>query len=291
VDINKRFKFIKYVSGISRVGIAATLALVVLTAWAIRVAIDRPAVWKLLVIVWTAFFAMALATPLGARSADAESPASLVWGYGLASGAMVTSAAVFLVPGAIVESHVRAGGFGIAAGILTGYAAHVVGHRIGHRETFDHTAVALTAHAVSAGTIIGVVYGNLPELGPLLGLAIVSHKGPAGYAAARRLASAGKPVSVLLVPASGVGVAALPASLVALPTGPAANAVVFGFAAGVFLHVGMDFLPECEVGGEIHSMAGLDGMAHHQLDRLRLHAVGATLLGGVAVLLAWIAVS
>jgi ZIP family zinc transporter len=275
---------------ISRSGVAATACLVALTGAAAVAAVDRPGLWKLIGISWVAFFAMAAAAPLGARGAGGDHARRLVLGYGLASGAMLTSAAVFLVPQAIGQ-HARFGGFGIAAGLLAGYGAHAIGHRIGHAEAFDHTAVALSAHALSAGAIIGIIYGNMPELGPLLGVAIVSHKGPAGYAAARRLAANGKSVSVLLVPASGVGLTAIAGSLVTLPSDPVANAVVFGFAAGVFLHVGMDFLPECEVGGEIHSMTDLDEGAHHRLDRLRLIAVGATLVGGVAVFLAWLAVT
>ncbi len=296
MSINENGNIINRITAASTAGIAAVAALVVLTVLAARVAVDRPAVWKLVGISWVAFVAMAGALPLGQR-AGGDHPRGVVWSYGLASGAMVTSAAVFLVPQAIGH-HPSYGGFGVAAGILAGFAAHALGHRLTHVEAFDHTALELSAHAFAAGAIIGIVYGNLPELGPLLGLAIVSHKGPAGYAAARRLAASGKPVSVLLVPASGVGIAALLSSLVQLPSGPVVNGLVFGFAAGVFLHVGMDFLPECEAGGEIYRvatledrMAGVETSAHEVLDRLRVHAVGATLVGGVAVFLAWQAVA
>jgi ZIP family zinc transporter len=264
--------------------VALFLALSVAAALTAR---DRPALWQLLGIAWVAFGAMALGAPLGARAAAHDRPGRLVWGYGLASGAMVTSAAVFLVPTAIGH-HASFGGFGLAAGLVAGYGAHTVGHRLSHAEAFDHTAVELSAHALAAGLIIGVVYGN-SQLGPLLGLAIVSHKGPAGYAAARRLAAEGRSVAVLLVPATGVGLTAIPSALVALPTDPVVDGLVFGFAAGVFLHVGMDFLPECEVGGEVHAAA--DDADHALLDRLRLHAVGATAVGGLAVAVAWLVVA
>ncbi|PSQ15488.1 ZIP family metal transporter [Halobacteriales archaeon QS_8_69_26] len=277
----------KSLRGVSPLGIGAVLVLVVLTGLALGPAADRPGIGKLVGISWVAFVAMAGAAPLGARAAADQRARTLVWGYGLASGAMITSAAVFLVPSAI-DHHPAYGGFGVASGILVGFGAHVVGHRITHAEAFDHTALELSAHALSAGVIIGVVYGNLPELGPLLGLSIVSHKGPAGYAAARRLAAADRPVSVLLVPASGVGITGLLSAMVALPTDPVINGVVFGFAAGVFLHVGMDFLPECETGGEIHRAASVGADDHGLLDRLRLHAVAATLIGGLAVFLAWL---
>jgi ZIP family zinc transporter len=260
---------------------AVLLALSALAVWA--------ELWKLLGIVWFAFSGMAGGAALGARAAGGVHPTRLVWGYGLASGAMLTSALVFLVPSA-VGHHAEFGGFGIAAGFLAGFAAHTVGHRLTHDLPFDHTGLELTAHALAAGVVIGVVYGNMPALGPVLGLAIVSHKGPAGYAAARRLVDADQPWTPLLVPAAGVGVTAIPAALVALPSGALLNAVVFGFAAGVFLHVAVDFLPRCELGGQVYEVAQLSSDAHGLLDELRVHAVASTTLGGVVVFLAWLLV-
>jgi len=245
---------------------------------------------KLLGISWVAFVAMAGAVPLGRRASKRSHARGLVWGYGLASGAMITSAAVFLLPDAI-DHHAAFGGFGVAAGIVLGFSAHTVGHRVSHAGApFEDTALRLTAHALAAGAVIGVVYGAMPDLGPLLGLAIVSHKGPAGYAAARRLTNRGKSAIPILVPAVGVGIAAIPAALVSLPATDASNGLLFGFAAGVFLHVAMDFLPRCEVGGEIYEAADIEGDSHARLDRLRLHSVASTVLGGVAVFLAWLAV-
>ena len=282
---NSAFGFINGATRPSAAGLAGVVALVVLSGVAVMAGL-----WKVLVIGWVAFVAMAGAIPLGSRSATGASAAQLVWGYGLASGAMITSAAVFLVPQAIGFDP-RVGGFGVAAGILLGFGSHIVGHRLAHVEsTFDDTAVQLSAHALSAGVIIGLVYGSMPELGLLLGLAIVSHKGPAGYAAARRLTQSGRSASVILLPASGVGVTAIPSALVSLPSVPVVNAAVFGFAAGVFLHVAMDFLPECEVGGEVGEVANVSGDAHELLDRLRLHAALSTSLGGLAVFVAWLAV-
>jgi ZIP family zinc transporter len=247
--------------------------------------------WKLVGISWAAFLAMGLAAPLGARHGADPRPGGLVWGYGLASGAMVTSAAVFLLPQAIAH-HAQFGGFGVAAGLLVGFAGHTVGHRLAHVDLpVDRTVTELSAHAFAAGLVIGVVYGNMPELGPTLGLAIVSHKAPAGYAAASRLAGDGRDWTVLLVPAAGVGLAAVAASTVALPVGGPVRGVVFGFAAGVFLHVAMDFLPRCELGSDVHDALAVEGDAHALLDRLRTHAVASTGIGGVVVLLAWLLVS
>jgi len=285
---------------VSLLGLAAALGLVALSAGGLAAGVS----WKLLVVSWVAFAAMAGFAAFGARAAATAAGATrarrrreatrLVWGYGTAAGAMVTSAAVFLLPQAIgLDPNV--GGFGVAAGVLVGYGAHTVGHRLAHLGgPFDSTAAQLSAHALTAGLIIGAVYASLPELGLLLGLAIVSHKGPAGYAAARRLARADRSASVLLVPAAGVGLTALPVALVGPSWSGAASAAVFGFAAGIFLHVAMDFLPECELGGEVSEVADIDredATAHALLDRLRAHAVAATLLGGVAVFVAWLLVA
>jgi ZIP family zinc transporter len=274
--------------GVSRIGAFATLVLVALSALALVA--ETTGGGKLVGISWVAFLAMALAAPLGARTGD-ESAGALVWGYGLAAGAMVTSAAVFLVPQAIGQ-HPQWGGFGVAFGLLAGFASHSIGHRLSHMDLpMDRTIAELTAHAFSAGAIIGIIYGNMPELGLLLGLAIVSHKGPAGYAAARRLANAGRDPSVLLLPATGVGIAGIASSMIALPATGTVRGLVFGFAAGVFLHVAMDFLPRCEIGSEIHDLLSVSGDAHALLDRLRLHAVASTSIGGLVVLVAWLAIA
>jgi len=269
----------------TRTGIAVVVVLVVLSGFA---AVGGR--WKLLGIAWVAFAAMAGGALLGARAAGGRHARRLVWGYGLASGAMITSALVFLVPSAI-DHHPAFGGFGVAFGFLAGFGAHTVGHRLTHDLPVEHTGLELTAHALAAGVVIGVVYGNMPDLGVLLGLAIVSHKGPAGYAAARRLVDGDRPWTPLLVPAAGVGLTGIPAALVALPSGAVLNALVFGFAAGVFLHVAVDFLPRCELGGDVYEVAQQSADAHHLLDELRSHAVGSTALGGVAVFLAWLAIN
>ncbi len=274
----------------SVLGLTSVVALLVLSGVAVT-----GGAGKVLVISWVAFVAMGVGAWLGARAAE-TSPYRLVWGYGLASGAMVTSAAMFLVPQAMglgsAAGTPRIGGIGIAAGIVTGYGTHTIGHRLTHIETsFDTTAAAITAHALSAGLIIGLVYASMPALGLLLGLAIVSHKGPAGYAAARRLVREDKSATALLLPAAGVGLTAIPSALVTVPASPAVNAVVFGFAAGIFLHVAMDFLPNCDAGSEIDQVCSLEEHSHGLLDELRTHGVASTVLGAAVVVLAWVVVS
>lgn len=258
--------------------------------------------WKLLGIGAAAFGAMAGGAWLGARSqstgrAGSERQARrLAWGYGVASGAMITSTGVFLIPSAIGHDP-AVGGFGIAGGVFVGFLLHAAQHQLAHLHLpFDATTLELTAHSLAAGLVIGAVYATMPALGPALGLAIISHKGPAGYAAARRLDRAGRSVSVLLVPAAAVAATAVPVGLVSPPGSDVVHALVFGLATGIFLHVALDFLPRCEIGGEVSKAAGLtDGgtheeefdAQHHLLDRLRLHAVTSALVGGLAVFVAW----
>jgi ZIP family zinc transporter len=269
------------------IGAAAVVALVGLTALAAAEGLT-----KLVIIGWVAFVAMALGAVFGAR-ASTTSPTRLVWGYGLASGAMVASAAMFLVPQAITlgaaDGLPQVGGVGLAAGLVVGYSAHSIGHRLTHLDLpMDVTTAQISAHALSAGVIIGLVYAkSMPPVGLVLGLAIVSHKGPAGYAAARRLLRQDKSAVVLLVPAAGVGLTAVPAAMLPMPESAVFNAAIFGFAAGIFLHVAMDFLPQCEAGSEIDEVCSLHEEAHDLLDRLRIHAVLSTALGGVAVVVAW----
>ena len=267
------------------VGVAAAVAFVVLTGVGVVAGL-----WKVLVIGWVAFAAMAGAAAVAWLSNAAPHPRRVVWSYGLASGAMVTSAAVFLVPQAIGYDP-QVGGFGVAAGLLAGYAGHAVGHRFSHLDLpMETTTAQLAAHALTAGVVIGAVYSLLPNLGLLLGLGIVSHKGPAGYAAARRLRSQDRSIGPLLLPAAGVGITATLIGLLDPAFPMAVNAAVFGFAAGIFLHIAMDFLPECEAGSEVAALVGKHEDDHALLDRLRIHGVASTAVGAGVVFLAWLVV-
>jgi ZIP family zinc transporter len=243
--------------------------------------------WKIVGISWIAFLAMALAIPLGLRAAGKKKLTHLVAGYGLASGAMITSAAIFLIPTAINHNTIY-GGLGIALGIMSGFAIHAMNHGLTHRSfSVPSVVLELTSHALAAGIVIGMVYAAMPELGILLGVAIVSHKGPAGYAASRRLAMQTKSTLWLLLPASAIGLTALPVSMMSITENAIANALIFGFATGVFFHVAIDFLPECEMGGKIHQETELEDHEHHELDQYRKWAVLNTFAGGLIVFGAW----
>ncbi|WP_394338277.1 MULTISPECIES: ZIP family metal transporter [unclassified Halorubrum] len=265
------------------IGGAGVLALVALSALALATDVT----WKLPAISWVAFGAMALGAPLGARAAAADHPLEPVWGYGLASGAMVTSTALFLIPQALAQ-HGRFGSLGIAVGFLAGYAGHSLGHRFTHLDLpVDHTAAELTVHALAAGAIIGAIYGAMPSLTSLLGIALVSHKAPAGYAAARRLAGRDRSVAVLALPAAAVGLIALPVAAVGVTPSSTVRGLLFGVGAGVFLHVAVDLLPECTAGSETcPADAAADG--HRLRDRLRTHAAVSSVVGGTAVVLGWL---
>ena len=253
---------------------------------------------KLLAIGWVAFGAMMGGAWMGARAEDRASAAvgqqgaRLVWAYGLSSGAMITSTTLFLVPNAI-SHHAALGGLGIAIGIVGGFSIHTLHAGSGHAGGAARpVAWELTLHALGAGFVIGAVYAAMPALGPTLGLAIVSHKAPAGYAAARRLRRHDRSALPLLLPAAAVGLAALPVGLVDPPSMDGLHALVFGGATGIFLHVAIDFLPRCEWrhGFRPFTEDGADN--HGELEGehvhwLRWQAIASTLLGGVAVVVAW----
>ena len=93
MGINERGDVVNLLRGTSGVGVVAVALLVGLTAFAALFAGRATGASKVVGIAWVAFAAMAGAAPLGARSAGDERALTLVWGYGLASGAMVTSAA------------------------------------------------------------------------------------------------------------------------------------------------------------------------------------------------------
>jgi ZIP family zinc transporter len=242
--------------------------------------------WKLLVIGWVAFAAMGGGIWLGHRSGRRASDGTtqrrrLVWAYGLSSGAMITSATLFLVPTAIGHDG-PLGGIGIAAGLIGGFGLHMLhAPSVWKKASVGPVVWALSLHAVGAGLVIGAVYAAMPSLGPTLGLAIVSHKAPAGYAAARRLRRRGQSVGVLLVPAVAVGVAAIPVGLWSPPTGAAFHALLFGGATGLFLHVALDFLPHCDWD---HPGAH---EARDESPSLHATAVLSTVLGGAVVVGAW----
>ena len=242
---------------------------------------------KLLGIVLAGFLAMVGGVGLQ-RYGRLDTPPRRLWAKGLASGAMLASAAAFLAPKAIGQ-HPQIGGFTIAAGYLLGYAGHELGHLFGHRELpINATVSELTLHAAAAGTIIGVVYGSLPSLTSLFGYAIVAHKLPAGFGGAAALDRDGLPLVTMALPAAAVGLTAIPAALITPVLETVVMAVFYGVSTGVFAHVALDMIPECSGGGSGHGHGAV--VCGPEADRLRHHAVGSTVAGTAVVALAWLAI-
>lgn len=277
-------------------GIAATGILAVLS-----VAGGVHDLWKLVVIAWAGFASMTGAAVLGAR--PSSSPWRLTWGYGLASGAMLASSAVYLIPEAL-ERRPGFGALGIAGGLAAGYGVHGITHRRGlnhapYGHSYEHghanaTVARLSLHGLAGGLVLGAVYATIPQLGLALGLSIVAHKAPAGYATARQLAREGNSPSRVVVPAIAEGAPAILVALVS-PTPPVvAGAAVSGFAAGIFLYVAVDFLPRrdrSETGGRTRE--GVAARPRDALARLGLtrNGLATTVVGALAVIVAWLAVS
>ena len=247
--------------------------MVALAGLAVVAAVDG--LWKLLVIALLSFTSMALGGALGLHTRSHRR--GVTWAHGMASGAMLASACAFLLPVALGR-HPQWGGFGVAAGLLAGFAVHALGEQLGERNaTFDDTVLRLTVHAVGAGVVIGAIYNDLPDVGLLLGLSIISHKGPAGYVAAQRLRRAGHSVLPLAVPATGVGIPAVTFGLLGVAPADRFAAVMFGLAAGIFLHVALEFLP----------------LGRHETTghRVALNATGSAVVGAGIVVIVWTLVS
>ncbi|MUV90876.1 ZIP family metal transporter [Halapricum sp. CBA1109] len=239
---------------------------------------------KLAGIVLFGFLAMVAGVALQ-RYGQFTTPRQKLWAYGLASGAMLASAAALLAPKAI-GPHPKYGGFAIAFGYLLGYAGHELGHLFTHQELpVNATVSELTLHATMAGSIMGVVYGTLPSLTPLFGYGIVAHKLPAGFGGAEALDRDGLPVWVMALPAAAVGLAAVPLSLATPDLGPIVRAVFYGVSTGVFAHVALDMIPECTGGGAGHGHGTVSCDPH--ADRNRHHAVASTVAGAGVLFVAW----
>lgn len=212
----------------------------------------------------------ALAFILGALiSAVPHDPRLITRADAAAAGAMLTSALVLVVPHALIE-HAEPGAIGLVAGLGIGLLLQRVASAHGGRSFLG----ALTLHSICDGLVLGALYTLAPALGWSVGLAILVHKAPAGYALARRLPSTPANRALILLPALGTGLGALSVAMmrttVALPAG-----LIFGVAAGLFLFVALMFFGSVS-GTKKSSLATADYIA--------------LILGGAVVIIAaWIA--
>ena len=162
---------------------------------------------------------------------------------GVAGGAMIAAACVLLLPSAVKLDPLFAG-IGVSGGLLFGLALHRACRRQTRKRSVfgESSVVALTVHSAGAGIVIGMLYARMPNLGVWLGLVIVAHKLPAGYAVARRLHRRGGALAAVALPACAVGITAVPAALTTgvLPASLIMGAACQGVATGIFLHVGLE---------------------------------------------------
>ncbi|WP_136689733.1 ZIP family metal transporter [Halorhabdus amylolytica] len=241
----------------------------------------------LVVVVAFGFLAMVAGVTIS-LFVDFGTPDRQVWAYGLASGAMLASAAALLAPKAITR-HPEYGGFAIALGYLAGYAGHELGHLVTHYDLPLNAAVSeLTLHAFAAGSIMGVVYGSLPDLSALFGFGILAHKFPAGFTGSEALKQSGIPRTIMIVPASAVALAAIPLSILTPDLSATVQAVFYGVSTGVFAHVGIDMLPECShVGSHADSSGHGSIECSRNIHRVRQYAVASTFAGAGAIFVLW----
>jgi ZIP family zinc transporter len=239
---------------------------------------------KVLFISWISFFSMI--SPIITKDIFNENAKYLVWAYGISSGSMIISAALFMLPGAF-RNLPKAGGIGIGIGILVGYSIHTISHNTSHRlEKFLHgkkSVISLTLHTVFAGLALGIIYSQTPSISAILGISIVSHKLPASFSTVRELENK----RLVVIPSVLFGISCLISFLFIPELSELYITLIFGIGAGVFIHMAMDFLPECER-GDIYDIVSQTEEEHEIIDRLRYHAMASVAVGGIIVLILWL---
>ncbi|MFB6189964.1 MAG: ZIP family metal transporter [Candidatus Nanohaloarchaea archaeon] len=237
---------------------------------------------KVVAIGWTAFAAMAMGGLAAGRAL--ESRRAMVWSYGLSGGAALASVLFFVMPQALSLS-TELGVTGILFGFLSGLALHTLSHEISHHSKGMNTLWSVTIHSLFAGVVIGLIYQQMPSVSVLLGVAIVSHKLPAGYMIADRLRKDEKTFwKMLLLPASGLGLMALLSFNYPVMLSDAGKALFFGFSTGIFLHVALDFLPDPEPESHLRKlMCDKEDPFHDQLDDIRMDSIASTVTGAAIV--------
>lgn len=107
----------------------------------------------------------------------------------------------------------------------------------------------------------------------------------AGFGGARALERDGLPAVTMALPATAVGLAAVPMAVATPQLGVVTRAVFYGVSTGIFAHVALDMVPQCTGGGAGHGHAAVACGA--DADRQRHHAVASTVTGTAVVFLAW----
>lgn len=237
--------------------------------------------YRILFISWFSLVSMGL--PVFSTYDFSQNPLQLVWAYGVSSGAMILSAVIFMFP----ELSGQLGLVGLGVGIVLGYGVHTISHNTSHwfEEMLSgkREIVSLTLHTVFAGFALGLIYSQSATVSVVLGIAIVSHKFPAGFSVVRRI----EHNWWVLYPAVIFGVVCLSSFFVVPMLSGSTSELIFGVAAGVFIHLAMDFLPECE-SGDIYEVVDSSENEHEVLDRLRYHAFASVIVGSGIVIGLWV---
>lgn len=198
-----------------------------------------------------------------------------VVGHGVGSGMMLASVFVILAPKAFNASPVLAG-IGVSVGYAVGYASHELAHIVSHDISLLNRLkqAELTVHSAIAGLIIGVTYSSIPELSVVFGVGIVAHKLPAGFTT---VVADEQRIQSLILPASAVGIVAVPSYLLlpAIPVG--VQSVLTGVSTGVFLHIAVDMIPECVSSSERIGHGVIE--CSSEVDKQRVYASISVLVG------------
>jgi ZIP family zinc transporter len=261
-------------------GLLSTAALIALTAYTL---ITDFSGLKVAAIAWTAFLTMTAGAALSTRKL--KSKTSIIWAYGLSGGAALASIMFFVMPRSLQLS-TDFGVTGLLAGFLSGLVLHVLTHEVEHTAGEALTdLISVTAHAAAAGLIIGQIYHDLPGVSIVLGFSIVSHKLPAGYIISDKIdSSLQKALQFILLPASVLGAMALLIFNFSISMPGNLQALFFGFSAGIFLHVALDFIPEPEPESHLRKLlSDEEDPLHDKLDDIQFHCVASTVIGATVV--------
>lgn len=239
---------------------------------------------KVAVIAWVSFAAMVLGGVI--KELDIDTVRSMVWASGLSGGAALASVFYFILPQAFNLSPEYAA-TGVVAGFLSGLFVHSSSHRFLHSHSKGRdTLISVSLHSVVAGVVIGMIYQQMPGIGLTLGFAIVSHKLPAGFMIADRIKRENRDFWIkLLLPAAGLGATAQLIFVLPITLGMVMKAVFFGFSAGIFLHVALDFIPNPEPESNLRKLLepGEDPV-HDEMDEWNADFIFSTVIGALVVL-------
>lgn len=269
---------------IEKTGLISTVLLVLLTVYTLFKDLSG---LKVVTVAWTAFFAMIIGTFFSFR--ELKSRKSVIWAYGISGGAAFASILYFVLPKSL-EMSTQFGVTGVLIGFLSGLILHVVTHELEHEAGEALTdLVSVTAHASAAGFIIGQIYSDLPTISIVLGISIVSHKLPAGFIISDKFGKGLKQaLKFIALPASILGSMALIVYNLSISMPTDFQALFFGFSAGIFLHVALDFIPEPEPESHLRKLlSDEEDPLHHKLDEVKFHCVASTVAGaGIVTVLA-----